>query len=162
MNLPEAFISHRTGERLRIRIPSRKGDAQYFSSLEKGLGKGKGIERLEANSLTGSVLFVGEKVDADYIQELGGREGLFQLTATDSPPTPLSKKVAAPIGTLDRRLGRFTGGEVDLAGIAFVGLLGAGLYQIVSGNFRSPPWYTAFWYALGVFSKTLADKSHPS
>jgi hypothetical protein len=39
-----------------------------------------------------------------------------------------------------------------------MGLLGTGIYQIVRGNFGAPPWYTAFWYAFGVFTKSLIDK----
>jgi hypothetical protein len=29
--------------------------------------------------------------------------------------------------------------------------MGAGIYQIARGNFAAPAWYTAFWYALGLF-----------
>jgi len=42
--------------------------------------------------------------------------------------------------------------------MAILSLLGLGLYQILRGNFRAPPWYTAFWYALGIFTKSLSDK----
>jgi hypothetical protein len=158
MTLPEAIIAHRSEGRIRIRLPSRKGVAEYFATLEKRLNKGEGLQRVEVNPLTGSVLFAGEKVDPAFVEELGTRQGLFRLNISESSPVPLSKRIVSPLGALNRELHRFTGGEIDLAGMAFVALLGIGIVQIIRGNFRSPPWYTAFWYALGVFSKALADK----
>ena len=37
-------------------------------------------------------------------------------------------------------------------------LLALGIYQISRGNFMAPAWYTAFWYAFGVLTKTLIDR----
>lgn len=46
----------------------------------------------------------------------------------------------------------------DLPGMAFLTLLGVGIYQLVRGNFAAPPWYTAFWYAMGIFTKSIMEK----
>jgi hypothetical protein len=70
----------------------------------------------------------------------------------------VSNSVANPIGKLSNGLRKFTGGELDLKGMVILGLIGVGLYQIIKGNLRAPPWYTAFWYALGVFTKSFSDK----
>jgi hypothetical protein len=55
-------------------------------------------------------------------------------------------------------MGQFTGGWLDLPGMAFLLLLGIGIYQIRRGNIGLPPWYTAFWYAFGVYTKSLVEK----
>jgi hypothetical protein len=47
---------------------------------------------------------------------------------------------------------------VDLPGMVFLSALLIGLYELARGNFRPPPWYTAFWYAFGVYSKSLMDR----
>jgi hypothetical protein len=63
-----------------------------------------------------------------------------------------------PIGRVHDGLHRFTGGELDLISVAFLGLLVLGIYQLSKDDIPAPPWYTAFWYAFGVFSKCLADE----
>jgi hypothetical protein len=51
-----------------------------------------------------------------------------------------------------------SGGELDLSGIIFIALLGFGLWELAIGNFKRPPWYTAFWSAFRLFSKTIIDE----
>jgi hypothetical protein len=34
-----------------------------------------------------------------------------------------------------------------------------GVYQILRGQFRTPPWYTAFWYAFGLLTMFVVKKS---
>ena len=58
---------------------------------------------------------------------------------------------------MSQSLRRFSSGELDLAVMVFIALLGVGVYQIARGNFGAPPWYTAFWYALGVLTKTSSN-----
>lgn len=67
--------------------------------------------------------------------------------------------IAEPLGKLSDFLSTYTVGRLDMPTIAFLGLLIVGFHQIASGKFRSPPWYTAFWYAFGVFSKSIADRA---
>ena len=53
----------------------------------------------------------------------------------------------------DAKVLELSGGQLDIAGTAFLGLAGVGLYQIAKGNFAALPWYAAFWYALNIFLK---------
>jgi hypothetical protein len=117
------------------------------------------VERLEVNPATGSVLFLGKGVDLNKIAAAAQKEGLFTLQVLEQRPVPLSKRIAAPLGSLSSQVRGMTGGQLDLPGLAFLALLGFGLFQIVRGDLRSPPWYTAFWYAFGFFSKSLVDMS---
>jgi hypothetical protein len=156
--LPEAHIGHRAPERLRIKIPSKKGKPSYFSGLSDVFSRDKRFVKLEVNDLTGSVLFLGKDIDIDAIAEYGEANQLFKLDRVHPYPVPVSRKVVSPVGKLSNYFHTLTGGEVDLQGMAFLTLMGVGLYQIIRGNFRAPPWYTAFWYALGMFTKSLSDK----
>lgn len=149
---PEAHISHRTAERLRLRIPGRKGDAGYFSSLADRLSRFQGVERIEANAITGSILVL-HRMDVAAFVEHAEQSGLFVLKGANSRPEPLYRTVMQPLTDLDRGMKKFTGGEIDLPSIAFVGLLGVGIYQISIGNFIAPAWYTAFWYAFNTVFK---------
>jgi len=58
--LTEAFISHSTSERLRVKVPGKKGDASYFSALASRFSGLPGVRHVEANPITGSVLLLIE------------------------------------------------------------------------------------------------------
>jgi hypothetical protein len=51
-----------------------------------------------------------------------------------------------------------TGGELDIPSVFFAALLISGIYQIARGNMAAPAWYTAFWYAFGIFSRDMLHK----
>lgn len=159
MSPPDAQAGHFTAERLRIRIPSRKRNVRYFDHLrDEFLEYGK-FDRVEVNPVTGSILFTGRGLKIASIEEYARSRGLFELRGQGRSVVPVTRKMIEPLGSLSSRLKRFTGGQIDLPGFIFILLLVSGLYEIVRGNFRAPPWYTALWYAFGVFTKSLADRS---
>lgn len=157
--LPEAKVSHHSSKRLRIRIPSRKGDWNYFKSVGDKLVEYQDFDVLQLNPVTGSVLFIDEQLDVDGLETYAEEQGLFDLRRKALGTVPLSRRIAEPLSDTNSFLSRTTGGFLDLPGAAFLLLLGVGLYEIVRGNFRTPPWYTAFWYAFGVFTKSIVDKA---
>jgi len=159
MTLPAARIGHQTAERLRIKIPSRKGEEAYFSEVKAVLQKKVSMAGIEVNPATGSVLLKGLQVDAAAIASVGEETSLFALETRPSGNEPLSKKIATPFRDLSRSVDRFSGGELDLPGMAFLSLIGVGVYQLARGNIVAPPWYSAFWYALGLFTKHIVDKA---
>ena len=74
--------------------------------------------------------------------------------------TVLHDSIAAGFASMDDRVKTLTGSGFDLSGLAFLALMGAGIYQIARGNFGAIPWYGAFWYALGIFSKSGGKSDH--
>ena len=151
--LPDAHVCHRTPDRLRIKIPSRKGDEAYFSSLTAHFSGLPGIKSLQANPLTGSVLFISG-IEPRRIADHGETNQLFKLRDVSPASGPLTHKVAGDFHKLNSQVKRYTGGEIDLPGLAFLGLVGAGFYQVLLGEFMAPAWYTAFWYATSILTKT--------
>lgn len=159
MTLPAAHIGHRTSERVRIRIPSRKGDEAYFSEVEKSLLKDGTVDGLDVNPGTASVLIKGSPTVLENILSVGEKSALFKLEDPAPKVEPLSRKIARPFRDLGGAIDRLSGGELDLSGVVFLGLIGWGITQLARGNLVAPPWYTAFWYALGIFTKSLVDKT---
>jgi hypothetical protein len=157
--LPTAHVSHRSDTRLRIRIPSQKGNTPFFDHLRDKLLRDRKLKGVEVNPVCGSVLLLDRGLDPLEVAEYAEKEALFSLEIRRNHPASLSQKMAEPIGRLSDHLNRFSGGQLDLPGLAFLMLIGIGTYQVLKGNFRSPPWYTAFWYAFGVFTKSLADRA---
>ena len=155
---PQAFVLHKLTGRVRIGVPSRKGDAVYFSDLQRQLAGSCGAERLRANPLTGTVLAAGASLDVAAFSAAAADRGLFLLQPAEKTAVSPHRALLAPLEDLGNGLRRLTGGEIDLAVAMFLALVGFGLWELARGNFRTPPWYTAFWYAFGVLTKSLIDR----
>ena len=152
--IPEAYISHRINQRIRVKIPSKRGQVDFFSELERAFSGRDNLEqRVEVNPYTASALFLG-RYSLKTIAEKGRKTGLFDLQSSKIRKETLLGNVRNTFKDADKSLLKFSGGELDIPSVIFLGLVGHGLYQFVRGNLTGPPWYTAFWYALGVFSRS--------
>jgi hypothetical protein len=156
--LPDAHICHHTQGRIRIKIPSRRGGKEYFSLVNAQFSELHGIERVEVNPVTASVLLITE-ADVKHISDHAEAKGLFLLRKPNPHSTALSRKIMGEFNQVDDTIRKFTGGDMDLPALAFLGLVGAGIYQVSIGNFTAPAWYTAFWYATNIFTKAYGGES---
>ncbi|MBS3908502.1 MAG: hypothetical protein KGZ93_02535 [Actinobacteria bacterium] len=180
-NTPEAVLSHAIPGRLRIKVPSRKGDAKYFSSLKSGLSELPGVERLEVSPVTASVLVIYTQ-DFKGLDEHASSQHLFSLSrpgklnslgqgtgsipdgrlfdtenSATSTTTPMRQIFKSYEGA-NAKTKSATGGELDVATIVSLSLLGVGFYQIFRGGFVLPSWHTAFWYALNIINIVRARR----
>jgi hypothetical protein len=156
---PQAFISHQVQSRIRLKIPARKGDPSFFAELNDKLVGLKQFDQVESNCTTGSILLVKKELNVHQLARFAAEEKLFDLVLEETGSVSLKDQVAGPMAALSRQIKNFTGGELDLPGTIFISLLIFGLYELARGNFTAPPWYTAFWYAFGIFSKSMIDRS---
>ena len=46
---------------------------------------------------------------------------------------------------------------MDIPTLVFLSLLISGIWQIARGSVAMPAWYTAFYYALGIFTRAQVD-----
>ncbi len=166
-NLPsDAYISHTTSGRFRIRVPSRKGDVAFFQSLKDRAGKYPNIHEVAANPVTGSIL-IKHSLDPAMMKDLARTYFHGQAKQIGSPSSNIYLQVTETYNQVENKIKKFTGGEMDVGTLSFGALLIMGIYQISRGNFMAPAWYTAFWYALNIFLKskpkengTPAEKSN--
>lgn len=157
--MPVAKISHQTPERLRIKIPSRKGDIEYFDSLQDKFTNFAEVETLKINPSTSSVLIIHNKSNGVDFIKFGKQQNLFTLE--DKSPSyhnTLTKGVVGGFNFLNDIIKRIFSRELDIPAIAFIALISVAIYQIARGNFRAPAWYTALWYGMNIFLKSLAHK----
>lgn len=157
--LPQATAGHRTAERLRIRIPSRKGDVGFFTTVAQSLARDLKYRDIRVNALTGSVLIADPGIDLDKLADHAVREGLFKLDAGLSRVQPLGQRVYHPLASFSRKFNGLTDGALDFPGLMFLALCAVGLYEILKGNAKLPPWYTAFWYAFGIVTSSVINSS---
>ncbi len=162
MGMPEAFLRHQSRGRLRLCVPARRGDAPYFSAVVEALAGRRPFDRLQANPLTGSLLCEAEGLTLEELVDLARQQGLFAFKSfpeEPSPPAATMERIVRPVAAVDRSLRALSGGRIDLPSGVFFGLVAAGLYQLLRGQAAAPPWYTAFWYALGLFTIFAVDKA---
>lgn len=152
--IPDAYITHWSKQRLRIRIPAEKKNPSYFAILRESLSRLPGVQQVEVNPVTGSVL-LHHVTELDEIADHAARQEMFLLQVPPLAPKQLSRRVALNFNALNDSVKRWTGGELDIPTLAFVTLLGLGGYQISRGRFQAPAWYTAFWYGMNIFLKGL-------
>ncbi len=151
--LPEAYLSHSTSRRFRMKVPAKKGSDAFFRALVETISTLPGIESVETNSLTGSVL-VCHHSDTPSLCESIRKQSLISLKNAGTKRTSLRQDITTGVRAVNRNLSSLTGGKVDLLDVAGIYLLGAGVYQVFKGNLAAPAWYTAFWYAFGIMSKS--------
>jgi hypothetical protein len=146
---PFAYISHRSENRVRIKVPSKKGDKSFFSAAVDFFASQSGILKVTTNDVTGSILLI-HSIQPEKIMKSAEKQRLF---TSRSSRTPLSNKVIEVFKGLNKKTTSCTEGYANLPDLTFLSLLGLGLYQISRGNFTAPAWYAAFWYALNIFLK---------
>jgi hypothetical protein len=148
-----AILSHRSPGRLRLRIPSKKGDELFFQSLKDQLSSLSGVERVDVNPVTGSILLI-HLIDMEKIVQFARDKGLFEIQSGSQNASFLHREVTKAFNILDGRALGFTGGGINLGALASLALIAGGTYQIIRGNFAAIPWYTAYWYGLNLFLKS--------
>jgi hypothetical protein len=155
--LPEAQVAHKLPGRIRIRIPSRRRDAAFFAEVAARAARLPGVERVEANALTGAVLlaFRGEVRDIAADCE---RAGMFRFVSLAPVITPVSAQWSELVGRVDREIRSASARELDLGMFASIVLLALATYQLSRGQVLGPA-VTLLFQAMTAYS--LSRKSLP-
>lgn len=138
-----AQIAHQLPGRVRMRIPEKRGDSQYFEQLRQAVGAVPGVKQVVVNPLTASVLVLHD--DALPLGQLAAQWGLKLAAA----PPQVVERLGSGLQTMDSTLRGVSSGQLDLRGTALLGLLGMGLYQAAQGEVLAPA-VTLFWYAFAL------------
>lgn len=157
-NLPKARAGHRSPGRVRLKIDEERGNVEYFSELESELIKRFGSHDVTTTPLTGSILILGDSVDLDAVSRFGEHKSFFSIEEPGETNVPIAQGIVDPLLAVNAKIKDASDGAIDLPGLIFMSALLFGVVEIARGNFRSPPWYTAFWYAFGVYSKLYFDQ----
>jgi len=144
--------------RLRLRVPSRRGDGAYLGKITEEFSSLPGIAQVIVNTGTSSVLFL-HSLSEDAIMGHLSASGLFRLSGAPTGQGDVHLGVKGCFREISGKVEKATGGTMGISEVAFLALFGAGVMQIGRGNFTAIPWYTAFWYALNIFLKSDAQKA---
>jgi hypothetical protein len=134
--VPVAYIEHQLPGRVRLRVPSRRGDVPFFERVVRELSKHPSMRELTASSLTGNItLRYSEPLQP--IMNAAADQELFE-TGRSEPQNDRSKTKQAS--------GLREGS--GLAGATAAGLSGLGLFQVAQGNVLGSA-VENLWYAFG-------------
>lgn len=150
---PKAYIKHQLVGRVRLKIPVKRGDEQYFEKLAEAFAGCQAITQLQLNPPTASLLIQHGTAPFAEIADYASDAGLFTLAApTDSEPQTAEHLSVAGwsslgVSQLDRQLNQLSDGRVDLRSVFFLGFMGLAVHQASKGHIMSPA-STFFWRAL--------------
>ena len=148
-DLPAARISHFTARRLRIRIPEKRRDVNFFNAVAARLRTWESIERVEINPLTASVLIHFSDPQRLFLEAVA-KNDLFAIDfeaafARQSEPV-VTRAAFGSFQTADSAVRRWTDNQIDMRSLFFLLLFAGGMVQLLRGRLATPA-PTLLWYA---------------
>src|SRR5437763_1936252 len=139
--LPQARVCHLAHGRLRLKIPEKRRDEGFFDTVRKQLSGRDGIERVEVNPLTASVLLQFHDPDA-AVAGNALKNDLFEvdfdaLEGAVGPPA-LTEQAAEVFAQADAMVRHWTGNGADLRSAIFLALP-AGSISCCAATSPRPP-----------------------
>lgn len=122
--LPQAYVSHSSKGRLRFRVPSKKSDLAYFSTLHQTFEEYDFIHQLEVNPSTGSVLVLHSE-DTDTVLSCGKKHLLFE--SIQEKAEPKSEQAQG-----------FASSATNPHSVLIKSLIGLGMVQVLRGEVLAP------------------------
>jgi hypothetical protein len=169
MDVEGIKIVHALPGRIRLKVAQVRDNPTFASQLRERLSVAQGIQKVEVNPLTGSVLVLYDAKAAASPEAfrtlaepllalfpgltLQDFESLHSLSANGSQiAPPLSGGIRTLFGTLNAGVHAATGGNVDLKLLLPLALLVLGIRGLlVSEKTVFPAWYDYLWFALGTY-----------
>lgn len=165
LEIRAAIVSASPG-RVRLRLPRSSRGPRLVQRVRDGLANRPGIERVDANESTGSVVvhFDQQAISPDGLLELIHDAGVvieelnpFDVTEVFRARTrsTVATRISTTADHFDRQLALATGQKVDLRLLFPLGLFAFAVRQIaVAGlGLNQVPGYVLLWYAFDSFWK---------
>ena len=149
--LPRAYIVHQIRSRLRLRLPEKCQDTDYFDSLENALSSLPLFTEVEVSPVSGSVLLLHPFHTFEGVRPELERLGLFELIDQKPPAVRPMQAVTARMARTSSLISEISSGGLDLRTLTFVIAMVLTLQQAARGNFSGPA-IPMFLAALGLIS----------
>lgn len=135
---PDAIVVHRLPGRLRLRLTELRNDPEALANVAAKLRATPGIQAVEANAVTGSLLLRYEGLEAEIMPAAASAGGFRIVTDGEREATDMRGRLDEGMRNLSRGLQTVTGGEMDLNGLLVVGLTILAIQQAIEGNVMVP------------------------
>jgi hypothetical protein len=103
--LPLAYVAHATQGRIRLRVPARQGETDYFSECTARLAEIEGVLAVRPRALTASLLIEHDSAFETIVERVraAGLFAIAEVGADRGPPPagrPLAPAIAGVLGVL--------------------------------------------------------------
>ena len=136
-----AHVAHATWGRVRLRLPSERGDLPHLERIADGLRRCPVVTDVTVNARTGSVL-VRHRGEFGAVAEHARAQDLFDVCEPACEPVQRNEGDTLTLGRLrtailraNESLRSRTEGSLDLKTIGVAALLAGSIYQGAKGNF---------------------------
>jgi hypothetical protein len=160
--LPSAYVAHRIAGRIRLRIPERRNDEEYFATVASDLARLPGVDEVRVNPHTASVLLLLAG-NTEEIAEFAREKQLFSLSSTAPDRTPPLRRVLHALLEGEDSLKKGSDERIDFPLLVFLACSGAAVYQVTRGH-ALPAGVTLLKYALDAMhaSRSSFQPEHAS
>jgi hypothetical protein len=141
-----AYLSHLATGRVRLKIPAKRGDEEYFQALKTALAARSDIDEVQVSAKTGSVLILHSgALDLAALAQQAAGQGWFEFDPTPPALESLNSLIRRQIDQVDAWMRRFSGSRLDNPSLIFLAFAVLAARQIAKGHI-APPAATALWY----------------
>lgn len=144
----KAYIVHHIPGRLRLRVPDRRNDTEFFQEVSTRLSACDSVREVVVNPVTAGILVYYEGDLPTLLMEAMGA-GLMELANVKlglPPLVPVAERLLGRLREVDGRILQATHGTVDGTTITVIGLLLAGSLQVLRGQVLGSA-VPLLWYA---------------
>jgi hypothetical protein len=134
---PEAHISHAAAGRVRIKVPARRGDADYFARAAARFGECPGVQRIATNPLTASIL-IEHTTDTAAILDFAKAGDVVSLQRERGETVSLAATLREAAADADARLRRAAGDALDLWSATSLIFFTLACIQVLRGQYMGP------------------------
>lgn len=173
--LRSASIAHSSPGRIRIRIPSAKGDSEFLEQARAALCALPEVLEVSCNPLTGSILILhspGTELELEGAMTSHNGSTLPFVLAAEKPHVDpprrrrrkgprqsyLASAVAATVGDIDDIVREATGNALDLKILLPIGAGLLGLAMLGKPR-RTPIWLTLLMFSFSSFISLHGEES---
>jgi hypothetical protein len=141
---PVAYVVHETPDRLRLKVPEKRHNANFFLDASRLLAERLPGAQVETNAATASIL-IRSANSSDVCKLLRTGAPIRLIDREDGPPLQF-EELLTQARSVNDRLFQLTGGKADARSYIILALVLSGLIQLARGKVSAPA-VTLFWYA---------------
>lgn len=144
----KAHIVHHIPGRLRLRVPHRRDDTDFFEEVLRRFLTCDSVTKVDVNPSTAGILLHYDAALPVLLLE-AAEAGLTELADIElglQPLVPISEHLTTRLGDVDRQISQFTQGTVNGTTVVILFLLLAGGLQVLRGRVLGSA-VPLLWYA---------------
>ena len=150
--MPNAHIVHQARGRIRLQVREKCKDPAYFETTREQLQGLAGIDEVRTNSTTGSIILLHSLENNTELLKRLPQLALFEITDCQQHDASAFTPLRSGLTGIEQLLRNGTAGSVDLKTVAFIGVMGLTLHQIMRGQVLGPA-LPMLWNAFSLINR---------